>query len=244
MPDTITPDWPAPPRVRALVTTRSGGVSHAPFRSLNLGAHVGDDAAAVAENRRRLAQEHRLPAEPFWIRQVHGHRVVDVGHSGPEPKADGAVSFAPGRVCAILSADCLPLLLCARDGTAVGAAHAGWRGLMEGVVEQTLKRLGRGPRELMAWLGPAISANAYEVGDEVRAAFVGADPDARAAFSPNPQGRWQADLYALARLRLANLGVECVFGGDHCTYTEPERFYSYRRDGRTGRMVSLIWLQD
>jgi len=237
----IVPDWPAPAAVRALSTTRAGGVSLAPYASLNLGAHVGDDPARVAENRARLRR--LLPAEPRWLNQVHGSAVVDAAAVAGLPDADAAFSRKPGAVCVVMTADCLPVLLCDRAGTVVAAAHAGWRGLHGGVVEATVAAMGVAPGELIAWLGPAIGPQAFEVGGEVRAAFVAADGRAEAAFRPAAQaGKWLADLYLLARQRLAALGVSAVHGGDCCTVGEADRFFSYRRDGVTGRMASLIWL--
>jgi YfiH family protein len=227
--------------VRACTTTRAGGVSEGPWASLNLGDHVDDDPAAVAANRARLAGELALPREPQWLRQVHGTRV-----RAPDAEADCADACfedRPGRVCAVLTADCLPVLLCNAAGTRVAAAHAGWRGLVAGVLEQTAARFDDPPAQILAWLGPAIGPQAFEVGDEVRAAFVGADTAAAAHFVAKRPGHWLADLYGLARLRLARAGITQVSGGGFCTYREPERFYSYRRDGITGRMASLIWIQ-
>jgi YfiH family protein len=238
----ITPAWPAPERVRAAVTTRGGGVSLPPYDSLNLGDHVGDDPAAVAENRRRLIEELGLPAEPHWLNQVHGTCALDAAMLGTGCEADAAHAALPGVVCAVLTADCLPVLLCNSNGTQVAAVHAGWRGLLNGVIEQCIAGMG-GEGELLAWLGPAIGPHAFEVGEEVRAAFVGANPAAEAAFAPSAGGRWLADIYTLARQRLHRAGVDAIYGGEHCTFSEPERFYSYRRDGRTGRMASLIWFE-
>ncbi|MCC6473343.1 MAG: peptidoglycan editing factor PgeF [Burkholderiales bacterium] len=238
--DLIRPDWPAPARVKALITTRAGGSSLAPYDTFNLGLHVGDQTERVLRNRAALRQ--RLPAEPCWMRQVHGTAVADADASPPEPECDAAVSYAAGRVLAVLSADCLPVLLCDRQGTAVAVAHAGWRGLAAGVLEATVSRLGLAPCALLAFLGPAIGPGAYEVRDDVRDAFVAGDPEAAGAFRPARQGRYLADLYALARRRLANLGLEAVYGGRCCTYSEPARFFSYRRDGATGRFASLVWL--
>lgn len=234
------PDWPAPANVHALQTTRLGGVSSGPWASLNLGDHVGDDPAAVATNRARIAAG--LPAEPLWMKQVHGVVVADADRAEVAPEADAAVARAEGRVCAVMTADCLPILLCDRDGTVVGAAHAGWRGLCGGVIEATVAAMAVAPGRLMAWLGPAIGPSAFEVGDEVRTAFVAADASAGAAFSPGRDGKWLADIYELARQRLATLGVSDVHGGNHCTVGESETFFSYRRDGVTGRMATLIWL--
>lgn len=237
----LRPDWPAPPGVRAVMTTRAGGISLPPYASLNLGQHVGDVPATVAANRARL--RHDLPAEPAWLEQVHGVTVVDAGAlaAGAVPVADASVAFVPGVVCAVMTADCLPVLLARRDGQAVGAAHAGWRGLQAGVLEATVAQLGGG-RDLLAWLGPAIGPTAFEVGDEVRAAFVADAAEASAAFRPGAApGKWWADIYLLARQRLQAVGVTAIHGGEHCTVSDPARFFSYRRDGRTGRMVALIW---
>lgn len=241
--DCIVPDWPAPARVRAAVTTRSGGVSLPPWDSLNLADHVGDDQADVAENRRRLRAHLALPAEPVWLQQVHGCNVADAGRGGPACPADAAIAAGPGSVCAVLTADCLPVLFCDRAATVVGIAHAGWRGLAAGVLEQTIARLDRPGRDLLAWLGPAIGPQAFEVGDEVRTAFTAQHGDARRCFRPGTDGRWLADLYGLARLRLQRAGVEDVHGGGSCTFGDAARFYSYRRDGVTGRMASLLWLE-
>jgi len=237
----IEPDWPAPAGVRALITTRAGGVSRGAYAGLNLGMNSGDEVGDVAHNRASLAQW--LPAEPLWLRQVHGTTVVEAGTLEGSPEADAALARAPGRVCAVLTADCLPLLLCDAAGTTVAAVHAGWRGLCAGVIEQTLLAMDRPPQTLLAYLGPAIGPQAYEVGDEVRAAFVAADAQAEAAFAPGKPGKFCADLYALARQRLARGGVTRVYGGGYCTYNERDRFYSYRRDGATGRMASLIWIE-
>ncbi len=242
MTDWIVPDWPAPPRVGALVTTRAGGVSQGAYASCNLGAQVGDDPAAVAENRRRLSA--RLPAEPLWLTQVHGNRVVRAGAAAQGAEADAAFTRQAGTVCAVLTADCLPVLLCADDGAAVAVAHAGWRGLAGGVVEAALRAMDVPPARLMAWLGPAIGPRAFEVGEDVRAAFLAHAADAAPAFVPRAEGKWLADLYALATLRLNTAGVARVFGGGFCTYHEAARFYSHRREKTTGRMASLIWLED
>jgi len=242
----ITPEWQAPACVRAAFTLRSGGVSSPPFDTLNLGSTLGDEQEAVAENRRRVHAALSLPEEPLWLEQVHGTRVVTDGdlHGGIalEPRADASITRRPGRVCAIRVADCIPVLLAARSGEAVGAAHAGWRGLAAGVLESTVRALGVPPAQLMAWLGPAIGPRHFEVGDDVRAAFLVPDPGAETAFARNDRGRWLCDLPALARRRLAALGVAAIHGGAWCTYSDRERFFSYRRDGRCGRMAALIWL--
>jgi polyphenol oxidase len=241
MDESIVPGWVAPVNVRALTTTRRRGRSRGPYADFNLGDHVGDDAAAVAANRARLRLH--LPAEPVWLKQVHGTRCVVAENAAAGVEADASVSFRPGTVCAVLTADCLPVLLCDAGGTVVAAAHAGWRGLAAGIIESTVTAMGRPPGEILAWLGPAIGPAAFEVGDEVRAAFITHDAAAR-AFVPHGAGKWLCDIYALARQRLAALGVHRVAGGDLCTVSDADRFYSYRRDGTTGRMASLIWLDD
>ena len=262
----IEPDWVAPAGVRAAFTLRAGGVSVAPYDSLNVGAHVGDAPAAVAENRHRVHALLGLPAEPVWLQQVHGVEVADLdalgragaglgtrraeasdaGEAASAPdalRADAVVTRVSGRVCVIQVADCMPVLFAARDGSAVGAAHAGWRGLAGGVLEATLRDLGVAPGQLLAWLGPAISQEHFEVGDDVRAAFMSHDPAAASAFEANARGRWQCDLYTLARRRLAALGVRDVFGSGWCTFADAARFFSYRRDGQCGRMAALIWMK-
>lgn len=246
--DLIRPDWPAPPGVRALATTRIGGVSATPWNSLNLGDHVGDAPRAVAANRARLRRE--LPAEPHWLTQVHGTVCVDAALTPPGTVADASFTRQRGVVCAVLTADCLPVLFCDERASVVAIAHAGWRGLAAGVIEATVAAIGEpGPR-LLAWLGPAIGPRAFLVGDEVRAAFVAHDLRAADAFVVAADGKWLCDLHRLARQRLQVLGVERVGaaraaeGAAHacCTYREAERFFSYRRDGSTGRMAGLIWL--
>ncbi len=244
-PQVLTPEWRAPRAVRAAFTLRSGGVSVAPFDSLNLGAHVGDSPAAVAENRRRVRDRLNLPAEPAWLEQVHGTRVADLDapdEAGRAP-ADAVIARRAGRVCAVQVADCMPVLFAARDASAVAVAHAGWRGLAAGVLEETVAQLGMAAGRLIAWLGPAISMRHFEVGGEVRTALLAGDPGASVAFTHNERGRWQCDLGALARRRLAALGITEVSGGAWCTYAEPARFFSFRRDGRCGRMAALVWLE-
>ncbi len=241
----ICPDWPAPARVRAVATTRAGGVSRGAFATLNLGMHVGDEPEAVRENRARLVAALGLTAGPLWLHQVHGTTVADAATAAPVPSADAMVADRPGAVCVIMTADCLPVLFCNDAGSVVAAAHAGWRGLAAGVLEATVAALadrGAAAATLMAWIGPAISAPAYEVGADVRSAFLAADPAAAAGFAPNAHGRWQLDLPGLARQRLESLGVGRVFGGDLCTATDPRRYFSHRRDGACGRQATLIWL--
>ena len=237
----ILPDWPAPPGVRALATTRCGGVSRAPWHSFNLGAHVGDDPQAVAANRALLRRE--LPAEPVWLAQVHGTQCVDAAATAPGAQADASFTRQPGVVCAVLTADCLPVLLCDEQATVVGIAHAGWRGLAAGVIEATVAAMAEPGMRLMAWLGPAIGPRAFEVGGEVRDLFVARDPQAASAFSAAANGKWLCDIYRLVRQRLYALGIEQVSGAGCCTAGDAERFFSYRRDGVTGRMASLIWLE-
>jgi hypothetical protein len=222
------------------MTTRAGGVSQAPWRSLNLGDHVGDDPAHVAANRARLRRQ--LPAEPGWLRQVHSARVVELGRES-NPQADAALTRQPAQVCAVLTADCLPVLFCDRAGSVVAAAHAGWRGLADGVLEATVAAMQVPPGEVLAWMGAAIGPRAFEVGDEVREAFVAQHPAASEAFVPQPMpGKWLADIYQLARIRLKHAGVQAIHGDGRCTFSEVDSFYSYRRDGVTGRMAALIWL--
>ena len=237
----IRPDWPAPENVRALQTTRLGGVSIAPYDSLNLGQHVGDAPLAVARN--RMSLNSLLPSEPVWLEQVHGTRVANADMASCLPQADACIARHRAAVCVVMTADCLPVLLCDMQGSVVGAAHAGWKGLAAGVIEATVQAMDAAPQNLMAWLGPAIGRDAFEVGAEVRAAFVEMQPQAVSAFVPGQDGKWFADLYALARLRLNALGITQIYGGDHCTYREREKFYSYRRDGVTGRMGTFIWLE-
>jgi len=238
----MTPDWPAPEGVRAAFTLRTGGVSVAPYDSLNIGAAIGDSPEAVAENRRRVRDALRLPAEPGWLEQVHRTQVVALG-AGAVPRGDASVAWGPGQVCAIRVADCMPVLFAAVDGSAVGAAHAGWRGLAGGVLEATVAKLDVPASRLIAWMGPAIGQVNFEVGDDVRTAFTATDAAAASAFVANVRGRWQCDLYALARRRLAALGLAGVYGGGWCTFAESERFFSYRRSGQCGRMAALIWIE-
>ena len=238
-PDWIVPDWPAPGNVRALITTRAGGMSRGPYASFNLGLRTDDDPGAVAAN--RAALRSLLPQEPVWLKQVHGNRVIDADAPPPAPEADAAVARNPGTVCAVLVADCVPVLLTDRAGATVAVAHAGWRGLAGGVVENAVRAMQRSPEELLAFIGPGIGPRAFEVGPDVRDAFVEGDPGARSAFTPHAPGKWLADLFALARRRLARAGVARVFGGGICTHSDAARFFSYRRDRATGRMAALIW---
>ncbi|MBP8120965.1 MAG: peptidoglycan editing factor PgeF [Burkholderiales bacterium] len=235
------PDWVVPANIRALQTTRNGGTSKAPWASFNVGDHVGDDATAVAANRALLVS--RLPAEPLWLTQVHGIAAVDADQRPKIRDADAAFARQPGSVCVVMTADCLPVLLCDRRGTIVAAAHAGWRGLAAGVLESTVAAMKVDPGELLVWLGPAIGPRCFEVGDEVRNAFVMDNQAAGLAFVSHEAGKWLCDIYLLARQRLQRMGIMAISGGGECTVTEADRYFSYRRDGVTGRMASLIWLE-
>ena len=266
----ITPDWPAPPNVKALQTTRRSGISAAPYDTLNFGMHVGDVPQTVARNRQLL--EPLMPSEPVWLEQVHGTVVVSADATSCVPQADACIARHRGSVCVVMTADCLPVLLCDEAGTVVGAAHAGWKGLAAGVIEATVKAMDVAPHKLMAWLGPAIGQEAFEVGAEVRAAFISHQAQAAEAFihTPSPsqgEGRvtndlavvvgqpsqmasssiregekYRADIYLLARQRLHSLGINRIYGGNFCTYRQKDQFFSYRRDGVTGRMGTFIWL--
>jgi hypothetical protein len=236
----IEADWPAPPGIVAGTTYRKGGVSTGSYASLNLAAHVGDDATSVATNRRRFISRCGLPEEPRWLAQVHGTKVVRAEEAVDGGEADAVVTSAEDRVCAVLTADCLPVLFSSLDGDEIAAAHAGWRGLCDGVLEATVVTMSTPPPRLMAWIGPAISQAAFEVGDEVRDAFLVKNRGAAGFFESNPLGRWQADLYGLARLRLRNAGIHKIYGGGRCTFGESDAFFSYRRDARCGRMATFI----
>jgi polyphenol oxidase len=237
----LEPDWPAPPGVHSLSTMRSGGVSTGAYASLNLGDHVGDAPSAVAENRRRLHEAARLPDEPHWLRQVHGREVADLDAAPAAAGRDAAVTRRQGVVCAILTADCIPVLLAADDGRTIAAAHAGWRGLAAGVLAATADAMGAGPSTLIAWIGPCIGPAAFEVGPEVREALQGAIPGAAAAFRANERSRFMADLPLLARLQLKSAGVRRIYGASECTWSDANRYFSHRRDGQTGRQATLIW---
>jgi polyphenol oxidase len=241
-PDWIQPEWPAPAAVRALATTRRGGVSRGPYASLNLGMRVGDDPEAVAENRRRVCAQ--LPAQPQWLKQVHGIEVAHADDATADVAADAAWTRSAGVVCAVQAADCLPVLFCDRGGTTVAAAHAGWRGLSAGVLERTVAAMARPPGELLAWLGPAIGPRAFEVGRDVLEAFTSRDAECADAFQPLREGKWLADLYALAWHRLAHAGVSEVYGGGWCTASDADRFFSHRRDRVSGRQAAFIWLEN
>ena len=249
----LRPDWPAPPSVFAAVSTRRGGVSLPPWNSLNLGGHVGDDPAAVAENRRRLGQALGLTRDPVWLTQVHGTRVLTLDGGAPvDVVADAVLTRTPGVPCVVMTADCLPVLFCDRAGTVVAASHAGWRGLAAGVLRGTVAAMGVAPGDIVAWLGPAIGPACFEVGEEVRAAMLDNAVDARhgaaipACFTPSATqpGKLLADIYGLARAELQALGVGATYGGGFCTVTDSAHWYSYRRDGVTGRMAALVWLEE
>jgi YfiH family protein len=244
-PALLDADWPAPANIRAFTTLRTGpGVSSAPFDRFNLGLNSGDDLSAVRENRRRLLELAQIPGEPHWLQQVHGTEVSDCDLEQPTPLlADASRTSRPNNALAILTADCLPVLFCNTGGSEVAAAHAGWRGLAAGVLEATVRAMRSHPEEVLAWMGPAAGPEHYEIGVEVRDAFVSVDPAAASAFAPTRENHWRVDLYALARRRLAATGVTRVFGGGLCTIADAQRFYSHRRDGRSGRMASLIWLE-
>lgn len=238
--DWIVPDWPAPANVRALITTRNGGVSTGPFASMNLGQRIDDDVQSVQTNRASLRD--LLPAEPRWLLQVHGADVADADRLQQPVEADAAIARNPDSVCAVMVADCVPVLLTDRVGSVVAAAHAGWRGLAAGVLENTVRAMGTAPNELLAYFGPAIGPSAFEVGADVRDAFLARNADAASAFVDHKPGKWLADLFALARQRLRASGVTRIYGGGLCTFSDPRRFFSHRRDRVTGRMAALIWL--
>lgn len=235
----LTPDWPAPSNVFAATTLRSGGFSEGSFASLNPALHVGDNAEQVLMNRQRIVDMLDLPNVPVWLNQVHGKTVVDASQVRALAEADASYSHRPGVVCTVLTADCLPVLLCSLDGRSVAAVHAGWRGLLAGVITETVKAMQSD--DLLAWLGPAIGPEAFEVGNEVRTAFSEANPLYQEGFCASNDDKWLADIYRLARINLSLAGVDKVYGGQFCTVSEAERFYSYRRDKETGRMASLIW---
>ena len=241
-PDWIVPDWPAPANVRAFITTRAGGISKGRFASLNLGLRTGDDPQAVAANRDRL--NTLLPQQPRWLRQVHGASVVEADALAGKPEADAGIARRPGTVCAVLVADCIPVLLADRAGTTVAIAHAGWCGLAGGVIENSVRQMAVAPGGLIAYLGPGIGPGAFEVGADVRDAFLARDADAAAAFTPHAAGKWLANLFLLARQRLRHAGVGAVHGGALCTYSDARRFFSYRRERTTGRMAAVIWLTE
>ena len=240
---TTAPPWTVPQQIRALTTTRVGGISSAPYDELNLADHVGDQSEAVVANRRILRQKLALPGPPVWLSQVHGTNVVDAAMVSEGVIADGSFTNEAGVVCAVMTADCLPLFLCSQDGDKVGILHVGWRGLCDGVIESGLKRFAVPVRQLITATGPAIGPGAYEVGEDVYVQFAHVKEDIKLGFQPsNRSGHWLVNLYRLVELRLKRLGVRQVFTVDACTYTQKEDYFSYRREHQCGRMASLIWI--
>ncbi len=240
--DWITPDWPAPDNIHAITTTRNGGFSDPPYDSMNISSYVGDDIDTVEKNRQLLQTSLDLPQKPKWLEQVHGTLAVDAADIKGNIKADACYSTQKNTICTIQTADCLPVLLCDKAGTIVAAIHAGWRGLADGVIEETIKTMNCPTSTLMAWLGPAIGPDAFKAGEDVRNAFILHDPQAKTAFTRQDDNLWLVDIYELAKQRLANSGVDTCYGGEFCTYSDEKRFYSFRRDQTTGRMATLIWL--
>ncbi|MGJ0430978.1 peptidoglycan editing factor PgeF [Methylobacter sp.] len=235
----LEPDWPAPSHIHAATTLRSGGVSKGTFASLNPATHVGDDAGTIRQNRQIIKTMLGLPAEPVWLEQIHSNKAVDAGKTQSLVQADASYTDEAGIVCAVLTADCLPLLVCNAEGSRIAAIHAGWRGLLSGVIGNTVTAMGN--QDLLVWLGPAIGPACFEVGAEVREAFIEKSAGFATAFKECGNGKWLADIYQLARSDLAGLGIDRIYGGNLCTVTDHERFYSYRRDKETGRMATLIW---
>lgn len=239
----IYPDWPAPPNIKALSTTRIGGHSLAPYDEFNLGAHVGDDTDAVQKNRKQLIVSQQLPASPYWLNQTHSTHVINSTEWQQDIEADAMISTIHNHICTIMTADCLPILLCNTQGDIIAALHAGWRGLAAGILENTINKFGDEPKNLMVWLGPAIGPTQFEVGEDVYKVFTTHSPQAQNAFQQTDASHYLANIYCLAKQRLNALGVKQIFGGDFCTVTEQQRFFSYRRDGITGRMASMIWIE-
>lgn len=237
----IQPDWSVPDNIRACVTTRIGGVSQVPFDSLNIGNHVGDDPEAVRKNRALLVDTLSLPSEPAWLEQVHSRDVVNASEVSQLVRADASYTADDNVVCVVMTADCLPVFFAAKDGSEIAVAHAGWRGLASGILEATVDKLSTPATDIISWMGPAIGAEHFEVGDDVRDEFLRICSSASEAFIKKNNGKWLADIYQLARLRLQGVGLKQVYGGSYCTYRDKEQFYSYRRDHQTGRMASLIW---
>jgi len=239
----LTPDWPTPPQIKAYSTTRLGGLSERAYKSMNLGDHVGDDVDKVAKNRAVLESNLSLPNEPYWLKQVHSNKVIQVGDgSTGTVEADGSFTKQTNKVCVVLTADCLPILISDKAGTTVAAIHAGWRGLANGIIDNALNTLGLPYESLLVWLGPAIGPTKFEVGDDVKAIFAKKAYNTNPAFKPYIENKWLLDMYQLARYNLSHYGVESIYGGDQCTFTQSDRYFSYRRDGVTGRMASLIWI--
>ena len=239
----LIPDWPAPTHIKACFTLRMNGHSQSPYDSFNLGAHVNDNANAVAANRKQLIDELGLKSSPLWLNQIHGAQAIDIETAVSTSAADAVYAKKPHQVCAVLTADCMPVFLCDRQGSIVALAHAGWRGLAAGVIENTIAAMKTPAENILAWMGPAIGPQKFEVGSEVRELFLAHDKDAELAFAPFAQQKWLANIYLLGRQRLQKSGVTTIYGGNHCTFTEKEKFFSYRRDGKySGRMAGLIWL--
>ncbi len=244
MENLIIPDWPAPNNIKAFTTTRLNGVSPAPFQSFNLAHHVGDALENVLHNRTTLKKNLQLPSDPVWLNQVHSNRINHLDINDNLETADGAYTTQKNKICVILTGDCLPILLCDKTGTEIAAVHGGWRGLVSGVIESALAYFNNSPDQIYAWLGPAIGPKVYEVGDDVRDQFVAVDKNAQLAFESIKESKWLANIYLLAQQRLQKCGVNEIFGGNFCTYTDKEKFFSHRRDKETGRMANLIWIQE
>lgn len=241
----LQPNWPAPSTIHAYTTLRMGGVSQAPYDEFNLATHVGDNPEHVIANRELLKKTLAITSEPIWIKQTHSARAIPATAENAEQEADATFTDKTQQTCVVLTADCLPILLCNHQGTHVAAIHAGWRGIAHGIIEATIAGLSLPSHDLLAWLGPAISPANYEVGAEIRSQFIDLHPEAELAFQPSPNQRWLADLYALAKIRLLRQGISAIYGGNFCTYADNKRFYSYRRDGeKTGRMATLIWINE
>lgn len=239
----IVPDWPAPNHIKAFTTTRLNGVSSTPFQSFNLAHHVGDSIDHVLKNRALLKNNLKLPNEPIWLNQAHSNHVINLDQNNSDEIADGSYTTHKNKVCVILTGDCLPILLCDKTGKEIAAVHGGWRGLLAGVIESALMYFKSSPENIYAWLGPAIGPQVYEVGDDVRDPFIAVDKNATHAFKPYKQSKWLANIYLLAQQRLEKYGVTAIYGGNHCTYSEADKFFSHRRDKETGRMANLIWIE-
>lgn len=240
----IYPSWNVPDTIRMVITTRQNGFSKPPYESLNLSMHVGDDSAAVEKNRQYVYDTLQLPSEPFWLEQQHGNKVSVISDPSPITTADSAVALSSNKVCAVMVADCLPVFLCDKNAKGVAVAHCGWRGLATDVLQNTMTALNSAPKDIYAWLGPAIGTNAFQVGDDVRNAFINEDDAYALSFLPDNQGKWMADIYQIARIQLQRLGIERIEGGFYCTYYDKRQFYSYRRDAVTGRIAALAWIDD
>lgn len=242
----IKPNWPAPINIRAFTTTRIGGVSHPPYDHLNLAMHVGDQIEHVLENRKLLRQRFHLPSEPIWLNQIHSTDVFFANQSNsfnPDPNADACIATAPNQICAVMTADCLPILICSQTGNSVAAIHAGWKGLLSGIIENTITQMPDIPSNLMAWLGPGIRQKNFQIGSEVRDLFIAKDPVYQDAFLFQYEDKWLADLYLIAKKQLQKLGITHIYDCDLCTFDDKEQFFSYRRDKTTGRIATLIWME-